>query len=674
MDNENMPPYETNNQPGVAPAPAPAPATTGYVPVWPEGGNYPPMTAEAVGDVPPIPKKKKKTALFVILAAVILLAAAGTAAFMLLRTPATDLNNPLPLLYEKDGEVFLGNDENVISLGEAHFILSGKEVRLSAMNSFDNTLMIYITDADPETGRGTLMQVRTDGKSQPEKIAEDVAAAKLSRDGTQVLYLTGNADEEDASVKGDLYHVLPGEDAELISEDVHADYFGFSPGGDSFYYLTMEGEYKPFMLYTKTGAEQSVQVHFVERGNTFPYWQIELNDSGEIYIEVWNTDSRKVDLYRGQGAEAECIAEGARIVHIFGYMDGLLYSSDDALYYKAPDEDAELITDSYVDIAFPDYAGSDINYVPEKHFVYAESDGEDTVTLYEQTIGEDPIKITKADDKEFAIQSGFAWMTCVKDGERCLYQRSEDDWSKEAELGENVIAWNFNFADPQTFYYIQSNDADEEYGDAYCYSFEDGSTTKIGRDIIDLIMGAEIYALQDDNTLYRYVKGDLEKVAEDVSETHEAPHGLYVVYGKDKLSIDFYESGKTEPVRIEKNIGRFALAAQSVSYNMPLTQDQLLALEQLHHDAAILVDFSSGFSASDLNNSLLESTLLALSHYKPGEYTQNVSDMFMYYFIGFTDLYGYASDDPTKEDYLSLGLINLMYAEDMYATYMSLND
>ena len=688
MDNGSLPPYPPNPQQEHTDPPSPETggyvppiAETGYTPPAPETGGYVPPVPETGVDAPPVPetgvdappvpqKKKKKLGLILILAAVVLLAAAGAIAFMLLRTPATDINNPLPLLYEKDGEVYLGWDENVVCLGDAHLILYDGKIRLSAMNSFDSTLMTYIADVDPETGLGTLMQVQTDGLSQPEPIAEDVAAARLSQDGTQVLYIIGSMGEEGVSITGTLYHCILGETAQEVAEDVHVEYFDFSPGGGSFYYLTMEGDYSPCKLYTKTGTDQSVKVHLVSQG--LYYRKITLGDTGTIYIEVYNSSTNLVDLYRGQGAAAERIGEDAHIVQTFGDVDDLLYSTGDKLYYKAPEEDAILITDSYAGIAFPDYQGSDPCYVPEKHFIFAEEDGDDGVILFEQTIGEDPIKITIADNLSVGIQSGFQWISCFKDGDLCLYQKEGEDWNREANLGENILSCGFNYIDSQTYYYIQSDDEDEDYGDAYCYSLLDDSKTLIRHDIVNLVVAEQIFALQDDNTLYRFTGDDTEKIADDVVQTQKTGHGFYIISGTDKVSIDFYRNGENQPDSIEKDIDSFILAAQSVNYNIPLTEEQIRDLEQLHHDAAILVDFSLGLDRPDLARSLWENILLALDNYPSDNCTREVSDMFMYYFIGFSDIYDYDYNDSATNKYLYKGLSELLYAEELYAAYTSL--
>ena len=675
MDNGSLPPYTPSPQPGY-----PAPGTGGYPPA-PQTGYAPPIPP--TGYIPLAPQKKKPKIVLIIAAIVVALGAAAAAVVLWVlpgqkAEPLPELNAPLPLLYEQDGEVYLGSGENIVCLGDVEVILH-VDVGFDAMCSFDNSRMIYLADTDEQTGFGTLMMVQTDGLSQPQQIAVNVAAARLSRDGTQVLYVAG-APSGDCPLIGDLYLYIPGEAPRLVNEGVYAEQFGFSSGGGSFYFVASRGGAgeRRFSLYTQTGDAPKHLIQQADNNYLTPFYDICVGEDGTVIFRQWNFETDQSDLYLAESTKTKLLSKGATVVQIFGSPDDLLYVSDTKLYYHAPGKRARLITDSYAGIAFAEYQGPDAAYAP-KHFVFAESDAfnSDAVTLYELTIGEDPIRIAKADDADFVVHPDFTWVSCFKNGELCLYEKTEDGWNQNIVMGENILSYDFDYMHRQRFFYIEGDGEDAEYGDAFLYSLEDGSVTPLLHYATAFIMaGAEVYALREDDSLHLFADGEFTRFAADVANTQRTAGGIYVFSGPDEcLQVTLYPDSDTEPVTVGQDVTRQLLPAQTVTFSTPLGENEQRLFGDLHHDAAVLIDFiinSNADAGPTINPANIDAVLAAYA-YASYEVTDDIRSILYGYYMGFTLLANVEGDNAQSQQYFVEGTAYLLYSEELYAMYASLS-
>ena len=467
----------------------------------------------APGGVASPPQKQGKTSMIIgIIVGVVALAAIIVVLVMFVFSPNSgsiaEVRDPAPLFYMEDDDIYMAVGADSVELEDAAITDNGYGTYINGMMSIDRRYVYYLADVDEETGAGKLLMIDTKGSMDPEIMAEDVCEARISLSGEYFLYLTDIEDNV-----GTLYYCKMGGEAEKVSSDVASGEYELSPKGRHYYYtkLTSDGEDMSFAVYAALDGDEPVKVDDGEAGKGDIISHANVTDDGEFVYEYERMDEDTYEydttVYIFSDGDRDKIASDASVEMTFGSAYDMLYSEDRTLYYKAPGEDKQRLSKDFESAAFPPYYGSDLDFEYDKRFLLVESDedDDDQVTLYEMEIGQEPVKITKADSWGYRINTDFSWISFTRDGELYLCYKDKDGWSDRIQVCENALLSGFDMAG-KYFYYIESYDEDDKYGDLYRYALspktEEAEMLQYDVQYFDL-MDDVAYTYTTDDELYR---------------------------------------------------------------------------------------------------------------------------------------------------------------------------
>ena len=563
---------------------------------------------------PPLPappqNKKGKTSLIIgIVAGAVALAAIIVVLVLFVFTPnagsgsVAEVRDPMPMFYMEDDDVYLASGMDTVEL-EGAAITEGDYVSyINGMASFDRRYVYYLAEVDEETGAGKLMAVDLKGDLKPQEVADDVCAAKIAPYGKYYLYLT---DIEDGV--GSLYYGELGKEADKVSNDVPEGEYELSPDGKSYYYIKQmsDDEDLSFAIYAALNGEEPAKVDEGEAGKGDFISSVFVLDSGEVVYEFETMDEDTYEysstLYVFKDGDRDKIATDSSIREMFGDSDDMLYSEDRTLYYKAPGEDKERISQDYNWVMFPPYFGADINYVNDKHFLLIEDDATeddpypDQVTLYEVQVGEDPIKITKADSWGYQLNSDFKWVSFQRDGETYLCYKDKDGWSDRIHVCDSAIKVAFDMSG-KYLYYLESYDEDDDYGDLYRYALsdktEEGELMQYDVNFFDL-MDDVVYTRNTDDEIYR-VESKEEKTLlfdEETVGADMAPDGIYVYVEAKEYDIYFVpvNGEDSETICLDAQEVLFLDGEITHNFTPPMPEDVVEMMREIYADTIYFQD------------------------------------------------------------------------------------
>lgn len=467
-------------------------------------------------------------------------------------------NEPLPLVYMEDDEVYLAVGTRIVELEDA-VVVDGDKI--NSQISYDGRYFIFLADVDEETGAGDLMLIDLKGDLKPKTIEKEVCAAKMSAFGDNIVFLRDIEDGE-----GTLYYAIVGQNAKEIEDDVIIDSFNISTDGDSFYYFTRSGEDTSELYLCAKGAEPEKIIEIDNNKGESIYVKDLTNGGALIYEYIEDTDSK---LYEYRNGKEEKMASDATIEIAFDpEYRKLLYSDGDSLYYKVNSESKDRVTKDFYDLRLPYYRSAisvDYNYrygvwyglnnIYDTHFLLVEKEEDaEEVSLYEMRIGTEPIRITEADSWGYSISPDFKWVSFERDGELCLTYKDRKGWSDRIEICDNSMGAVFNERS-RYLYYIDISDRDEDdYGDLYRYELTSGEhepeLLQYDVEAFTLYNGAVI-ALTTDGELYSlYSKEDRKLMCdEDYIGGTPAPNGVYVFTEANDYDVYFVNmSGEGEEI------------------------------------------------------------------------------------------------------------------------------
>ncbi|MDD5017643.1 MAG: hypothetical protein PHO15_06050, partial [Eubacteriales bacterium] len=456
---------------------------------------------------------------------------------------------PEPMLYAQGSEVYLSCGKNTVPLGQAQILSPDENAALNAMCSYDNSVLYYLCDVDEKTGVGALMRVLSDAASVPELIADDVCAAAVSESGEKALYIT---DEDDGMGVLCLYD---GGNTEVVASSAVPESFGFSSNGENIYYVgqAQGGDAPVFTLYMKIGGGMPRDIKKCAAGQYNDiFQQVFLGDDGKILYNCWDAVQSAYSLFLKSDGVNQKIGTDAFVLRIFGGADDFLYHSDTSLYYKAPEEAKVRLSENYDIVVFPQNLGYDDSGAPEKRFLLVENKGDGKITLYDQAIGEDKVKIADADGGSYIINPDFTWAAFMKEGRAYLAQKTDNEWSEPRMACDNAV--NFAFAtDGGYYYYIAGWGDGAVYGDLYRYSLSSEASALLQYDVtaIDEVDGV-LYSITTEGQIYR-VDGidDLEKLTDGACISKGTFGGLHIIIGPDSAEaydICYYDGESVEVV------------------------------------------------------------------------------------------------------------------------------
>lgn len=448
-------------------------------------------------------------------------------------------SEPLPLIYMEDDEVYLVVGTRTVELEGAAVKASeyGND-EVNGQISYDGRYFVYLSDVDDETGNGDLMLIDLQGDLKPKAIEEDVCSARMSAYGDYIIFF-----KDVENKKGTLFYAGLGKKAQQIEDDVMLFDCGISIDGKSYYYTQHNGNtYDLYVCVKGAEPEKAIEVSS-DKGESIFIRTI--TNEGAVVYEFSDNDDTK--LYIFKNGNKEKIASGARVEFAFDpeYKE-LLFSSGNSLYYKADNESKERITKRFYDARLPYYnsltsldydflyfTAYGLNNVYDTHFLLAEKDDEeDENTLYEVSVGKDPIEIAKADNWSYDVSVDFKWVLYERDGELSLTYKDGKEWSDRIEVCEYHMRAMFD-EKGQYLYYIELSDEDDAYGDLYRYELtardHDPELLQYDVDGFTLYNGAIVTRTNDEEIYRVYSKSDKKLLFDEEYVGLEfAPNGIYI--------------------------------------------------------------------------------------------------------------------------------------------------
>lgn len=499
-------------------------------------------------------KKTVSWMLAVILAAGCLFGLAGCSAIF-----GSAEKSPAPMLYMDGDDLYMAVGDQTMLLDDAAVTVNGTSGTLRGEFSDDNQTLYYLADVSDGETAGTLMAA--DAKTMTKmRIADDVYLAKTG--GDRVLYFT----DAQPGMVGTLNVAKAGGQSERIADSVLSNYYGFSKNSKNIYYTTLsdtgdaENPYH-FELFIKEGNNQAVKrLEGDGRGDTILetfFGQIVLGNGGQLLFTRMGTaeeqESGQYVLTLNANGNAEDITGNAVIVQTFENPDDFLYSVDSELYYKAPGAGEVRLSDDYSGAVFTPYYGEPEKYVPEKRFLLVESktgeDGApaDSVTLYDQEIGKDKVKIISADPGTAVINPQFD-AVCFKDGGKlCLMVKKGGEWGERISLCDNAMGWIFDRSG-KNLYYIEQSKSDATDGDLIRYRLSDGQTGVLLYDAGTIYQtGVGIFSkTADGDMVWMDGSGRQQTLPEDTAGAMEAKGGYYAAVTGSAYDLIYFKTGAAE--------------------------------------------------------------------------------------------------------------------------------
>ncbi len=471
---------------------------------------------------------------------------------------------PLPqaVLYLDGEDVYLASGEQTLLLADAAVETKEGAGTLRGEFSPDNRYLYYLADVPEGETAGTLMIADIKAMTTA-SIAEGVYLAKAGAD--RVLYFR----EGQAGMVGALYSAEIGSEPEKIANGVLQYFYGFSKNGSSIYY-TVQSDLPSgssaasgghhYALYIKTGGNPAVKRFEVDAGGTnilsTLFKQIILGNDGELlFSRLGGSDEGKEGQYiltlNAKGS-VDSISVGGTVVQTFKTPEDFLYAEGAALYYKAPGEAKVRLSQNYDTALFPPYYGAAKDYTPGKRFLLLErktSEGtaEDKVTLYEQTLGKDKVKIISADPESPVINVQFSAVAFKDSGRLYLMVKKSGKWGDRVSLCDNTKGYIFDRSG-KYLYYIETNSADAAYGDLMRCRVSDGKIELLQYDVTGLNQtGAGLFTRVSDGALYWLDgKGKQQELPEGSLAAREASGGYYAAVQSDAYDLIYIKQGVKE--------------------------------------------------------------------------------------------------------------------------------
>jgi len=596
------------------------------------------------------------------------LSAMGFAVISSLASPAIDA--PQPLLYVSGGTAYMACGSHTVRLDNASVISDSGN--LNGEFSADNSWLFYIANHDKTTGEGDLMRVATDGRHSPKRVAQGVSNAVFSNDGSRLLYtrqsgdlyalrigqgqpqllahgvidfaLSGNGERAlyicGTQDMGDLYSWDFSADPEFIAHNVCSKYYEFSPNTKDICYVvksvagggmaqtatgtTPAGD--TYTLYVKYGSDtpESVDQNTTGADDFFGFSLHLLDDGQLLYFGEDTLIGSPFHIFSPYNV-TETYPPYSMVFTVFS-DNSFLFRSEGSMYYKAPGQAAELLSDNMYLFPFFSRPFTVVSPDAEKRFLLMEGDtawNEDMpqyATVYEQEIGKPKLKLCMADAVPLSVNfnSDLTKLAYVRDGALYMMQKENGSWSEpitvsgdgyaEIHLYENAFD-----STEQYLYYLKKADEDAQYSDLYRYSLAQDESTLLLQNvrIFDLIDDVP-YAITTENDLFRMDTG--KQLAQDVRYIREAEDGIHIIV---EQGVRYYGEGVRTPVMLfseEIEVISFA----GITVLPPLTDEIAAKLEELCADAQYCISvLESGGTGSYLDEYIAAKELNAREEVPP---------------------------------------------------------
>lgn len=375
-----------------------------------------------------------------------------------------------PLLYRKDGKVYMTNDKDTVLLDDMTYLVEKgdyqEENKYNIMLDSEGEYLYYL--ADVSNGLGKLMKVSTDCVSKPTVIADNVGSAVLSNDGKSMLFMR--------SIEGDFGKLChyKNDDFWMIENRAYKTFYGFSPNGKYYYYYVAgSSSYISSANLIARAGKQKTEVNL-----TFFYVYKPLfmgNDGTVVYIDgKIKTDLSTHLLYNGKKYDTGLKCTSVQTLNDNNEFICITLGND--LYYVAPGKEAEKQWSDCIKYMYPEYLGGNPEQLPEKRWLIVESKASDlnNLVLYEQTLGHKPVKVTNMQKDYVEINDDFSWIKYQQ--HNCCYLRykTETGWSGPIRISSG---FRHGFFDPsgKYYYFKRANHVSEMWR----FSLEDMTTETV---------------------------------------------------------------------------------------------------------------------------------------------------------------------------------------------------
>lgn len=426
-------------------------------------------------------KKRGFWALIGLLFAVSLFSAAGCEALHDYAEELSYKRAKEPILFVKDDSVYVISGSSAIELKGAGVMDYDEDFCLEGMLSEDNRYLYYLSDVN-EDDCGKLQMVETQPLSAPAKIADNVYNARLSADGSTLLYA--------ADIKldiGKLYRRNIGGESTLVAESVHGDYYGTSQNGEYIYYLVKEeqGQMDKYVLYMQYGAQDAVALGDLSSSNPDDMIaHVTIDADGTILYCLSTKINSVADIYIKKPGEAAVAADKGRIKETVNGAEEFFYIKEGELYYKAPGCDSVKAGKWNDNICVQPYYGMNPNHVYESRFLLdSAKDGAHSLT--ELLCDGSTSVIVQGNFKDYEINVGFTCLAYEQDGALYTVHKKDGQWGAPEKRCDNPKNYFFDDAGVM-LYYIALDKPDDEDGAVYRLALRSGKASLIQRNVFSL--------------------------------------------------------------------------------------------------------------------------------------------------------------------------------------------
>lgn len=466
-------------------------------------GNAPKVLAQK-------PVRKKKWWPWIAGGAV-LVAAAAIALVLCLTPAASDAAEypASPVLFVDGGEVYLAAGGEAILLDGASIIKNYyEEDVVNAEMTDDGRWLYYMANVDGTTDDGDLMRIALwDVAAEPELVAEGVNAAKISEDGSRVLYIT-NCER----LEGDIYLCTPGGESERLDKGVYLYDFGLSPDGTYAYYALADGVFTEELVLWTDGKSEKV----ADLEDEMLLW-VQCDNDGRLAYGLYNDGDSEAYLFDGE--DTERVRDVRIVLAAFSGADEFLYLNNDSELCYCVKGETEQIAGDDAWPRFPNYTGA--QYGLDTRFLFSDDD-----TLYEIRIPGEADEVCEADGV-FSLDPDFRYVAYEQEGTLYLTRKTAAGWQDEGQVCDNPFKLWFT---KEALYYIAMEHENDEAGTLWRMTLSSGEQEELLSNAGSVVhVRGEQYVLTEDGAVYHITAaGEPECIAEGATALYGAQNGVYV--------------------------------------------------------------------------------------------------------------------------------------------------
>lgn len=432
----------------------------------------------------------------------------------------------------KDGQVFIIYDAKKAKA-------TGLEAESidESQTSIDGKILVLLTDnGDLAFVKGTKLT----------KVATEVEGFMISADGTGIVYLVDDGDDETLY----LYNTV-NKKAKKITSDFAEDSIAIAPNGDSVcYYEQKEGDDEPTLMLFKGSKSKKVtsnETYVVGMSNNGKYiYAIAEDDEGESFLYRYNANGNKDKIGPCNAPLFYFNEDHTQVIYYNG--EGGNYKSYLSINGKEGKKMSSSIARPLLPESTQEFQNGYSITVPAKDLynkVYVCQNDNNSSVWY----------IRKNPDKSVKLVGNASSVTLSEDGKRVFFMSDEELKVLVVKKGDRAADKAVVLAEDVEDYVVTSNGKKLYYLSdkaVYCVNAKNGKGKKTvasdevssslyinGKDVVYFIKDGDAYATKNG--------GKAKKVVSDATRLAYTANGIVYVHTEDDI---FATAGAKKPTKV----------------------------------------------------------------------------------------------------------------------------